>query len=397
MTSRPQRRAPSTSRKLPSGRSSLEIDRAIRAVRRTAHGAARVLLGAASIAIVVLILAFGLPRLAEFASRLAPSRSVSANSDSHRDGTPAGSALAETLRMPNNTAFRAWLSKPVAELTKPSPRIIALPHSAWTDESNSIDVIDGVRWKSERPPDRFEIRSSIDAALAEAIDRQFGIPGDYEPPRYWYYEGDGGRAALQGAMNSRRERVRRAHGFVDRADSVAPDYEWLIDHSRDACRPIAEEILRSVNGRGPRATDARTRVEALTSYVQNAIPYIRDFDDERSQLHGDASGRFGLMTPLMTLIRGGDCDSKSMLLASLIRSVDREVPLLLVTCRTPGTENGPVEDHALLAVGIPAQADEQTLIWESVEYVLIETTSDWGVGSLSEDTELANCSVDRLR
>lgn len=94
-------------------------------------------------------------------------------------------------------------------------------------------------------------------------------------------------------MNSRRERTWLVHGFAEDADSVASDYECPSDQSHDAHRPIAEEILRSFNGCGTRATEARTRIEALTSYMRNAIMILCDFDDERSQLHRKASNRFG--------------------------------------------------------------------------------------------------------
>ena len=72
----------------------------------------------------------------------------------------------------------------------------------------------------------------------------------------------------------------------------------------------------------------------------------------RSYLHTlvrDGKVRCGLRTPVETLFDGGDCDSKSLLLAAMIRSVDPKIGLSLVHCM-----NGEVP-HMILAVGNDGQ------------------------------------------
>lgn len=299
------------------------------------------------------------------------------------------SPLERALAIPGNAEFAAWLAEPVSMFEPPPPRRARLPHARWEDDSNTIDVIDGVRYSSDRDPLRFQIEASIDEALAMAIDRQFGQSEDYVGPQCWHYDDDDSESLLGAARERRMELVRMAHGLHDSGPVIGPDHDWLVDRSVEACRPIATAIVLAVTGRPPSQISPRERVEALTSYVQNAIPYVRDFDEERTRLHGDAAERFGLMTPLMTLLRGGDCDSKSLLLATLIRSVDPHLPLALVHVRAPDFQRAAAEDHTILAVGVPPGQGERTLRYGSRAFTLIEATDDWDVGRLSDDTDLS--------
>lgn len=307
---------------------------------------------------------------------------------------PAGhrrtdSPLERALAIPGNAEFAAWLAEPVSMFEPPPPRRARLTYARWEDDSNTIDVIDGVRYSSDRDPLRFQIEELIDESLAMAIDRQFGQPADYFGPQFWHYDDDDSESLLDAARERRMELVRVAHGLHDSGPVIGPDHDWLVDRSVEACRPIATAIVLAVTGRSPAQVSPRERIEALTSYVQNAIPYVRDFDEERARLHGDAAERFGLMTPLMTLLRGGDCDSKSLLLATLIRSIDPLIPLALVDIHAPGAPDGAAEGHAILAVGVPSRRGERTLQYGARAFTLIEATSDWDIGRLSPDTDLS--------
>jgi hypothetical protein len=291
--------------------------------------------------------------------------------------------LERALSIPGNEKFADWLAEPVSMLEPPPPRRVRLPHARWEDDSNTITVIDGVRYRSDRDPLRFRIQESIDEALAVAIDRQFGQPADYFGPQSWYYDDDGSKPILAAARRRHCAELCEAHGLRGSELVVGPDYDWIVERSTEACRPIATAIVLAVTGRHPTQVSPRERVEALTSYVQNAIPYVRDFEEERSRMHGDAAERFELMTPLMTLLRGGDCDSKSLLLAALIRSVDATVPLALVHCMLSD------EPHVCLAVGVPHGPGERTFQHGSRAFTLIEATDDWDIGRLSPDTDLS--------
>jgi hypothetical protein len=105
----------------------------------------------------------------------------------------------------------------------------------------------------------------------------------------------------------------------------------------------------------------------------------------------DGNQRCGLRTPVATLMAGGDCDSKSLLLASLLRAVDPRIPVALVHCMSGDTP------HMILAVGCDAAAGDQTIVVNRMPMVLIETTSDWGVGFVSTKVDLADAEAQPLK
>jgi hypothetical protein len=89
--------------------------------------------------------------------------------------------------------------------------------------------------------------------------------------------------------------------------------------------------------------------------------------------------RCGVRTPGPTLKRGADCDSKALLLAAMIRSVNDRVPLVLVSLTVTG------RPHMLLGVGVPARDCDAILDYRGRRYVLIEVTSALGVGLMAPD------------
>jgi hypothetical protein len=289
----------------------------------------------------------------------------------------------DVLRIPENRDFVRWLDTPVPTFRTPRPVLVPLPHADWTDTSNTIDVIDGVRYSSDRPPDRYRISATIDRALAEAIDRAFGQPESYHQPQFWCFNEDE-RRYLRSLADDQRRLIESASGFRATDDQLAPDYDRLASRSLAACRPVALAVVRAFTRMDPMRVDARGRLEALTSYVQNAIPYRLVSDDERNRLHGEHRERFGLMTPLMTLMKGGDCDSKSLLLATMFRSIEPRLPVAIVRVKDRGPSRV-LEPHAIMAVGVQARTDERTLRWQGTSFVLIESTGDWDIGQLSPD------------
>ena len=169
------------------------------------------------------------------------------------------------------------------------------------------------------------------------------------------------------------------HGWALSNSNLYIDNSWVIRVSAPALKNIALSILRTYHPKKESSGEKlnpREIVEGLTSYVQNAIPYrlISDLPDDKY--------RGGFRTPLLTLIQGGDCDCKSMLLAALIRSVCPVLPIALVHI-----ECG--EPHAILGVsGISTDSSESCTEIKGTQHVLIESTFDWDIGHLSPDCEL---------
>ena len=96
-------------------------------------------------------------------------------------------------------------------------------------------------------------------------------------------------------------------------------------------------------------------MEALAGYVQAAVPY-RTIKGPQDDLVQDGNQRCGLRTPVATLMAGGDCDSKSLLLASLLRAVDPRIPVALVHCMSGDTP------HMILAVGCDANRMQSRVV-----------------------------------
>ena len=135
------------------------------------------------------------------------------------------------------------------------------------------------------------------------------------------------------------------------------------------------------------------------------VPY-RTVNLTDSDLVPDGKQRCGLRTPVATLLAGGDCDSKALLLASMLRAVDANIPISLVHCMNGQTP------HMIIAVGCEAKADEQTIAAAAsapargaraakaardASLVLIETTSDWDLGHVAPTVDLVDAELVPLK
>lgn len=309
----------------------------------------------------------------------------------------SASNLDEALAIEGNESFRAWLEKPCERLAIPRAANVALTLE-WGDDHDSIDVVNGVRYQSDRPVAKFRINRQIDGALAEAIERQFGRPSGYMPPASVYFAHDNSRALLHAAQATKMAEIEQAHGFADGGSTLKVDYQFLVHHSMNECQKVAEGVVRAVCQIPVLRATPRERVEAITSFVQNAIPYTPNVEDEQIARFQDGTNRFGIRPPLSTLIRGGDCDSKSLLLLTMIRALDPNVPLAIIHVNESDFPRDPSSDanHVIAGVAIAPKPGERTLRQGNVTYVLIESTHDWDVGRLSVATKLDNADVNPL-
>ena len=301
-----------------------------------------------------------------------------------RDGPMAGSGgaipgsddrrspLDRALELAGNAKLKTFLALD-HEFIPPSPRFERFPFPTWTDDANCIRSREGDTKIIEAGcrPREFRVSGTVDAAAADAIEDHFGIDPDLLA--YHFIEEPGSREAVEAA----RERAFRARGLAMVGDRLQPDYGWLVAESLPALNPLATEILETYWKRKPDGLDDRAVVEALTSFVQNAVPY-RTVDASP-----DGRERGGIRSPLATLFRGGDCDCKTLLLAGLIRSVRPTIDLALLHVNRD-------EPHACLGVVIPAVDGEGSVRVGDRDLVVIETTDDWDLGRLSVRTDLTD-------
>jgi hypothetical protein len=306
-------------------------------------------------------------------------------------GTPAAApvpdpaALERALAMPQNADFKAWYEADHGFETPRGDRHF-IPSTGWEDGSNCIERWDGDT-RYLRPgcrPAAFQLKVSVDRAYGEALESHFGFPmGVLE--RVACRPNDGSCDAVEAAVES----TLAQHGIRCTPELIIPDHQWIMDRSVPELRAVAISVINAVHGAGA-ATDRRDRIAALASFVQNAVPY-RHVRGAKDDLMRDGKSRCGLRTPIATLFEGGDCDSKALLLATLIRAVDATVPLALVHCMSGD------EPHMCLAVGCDRAADEIALDTDTGIMLVVETTSDWDLGRVSAATDLQDLELSRLR
>jgi len=297
----------------------------------------------------------------------------------------AAAALESALALTQNADFRAWYESQHIFLA-PRSRLQNLQFSLWTDDQACIAKREGDTkfLRAGCTPMTIRISAKVNEAWADSFERYFGFPE--HGLDYAYRIGDGSQAAIEKAITE----TLAQHGIICSAQSIAPDHQWILDSSLAQVRDVANAVIDTYWSGQRGRPSARQRIEALTSFVQNAIPY-RKVDDGRNDSVKDGKSRCGLRTPGEVLLDGGDCDSKSLLLATLIRSVDERTPVALVYCMNNTTP------HMCLAVGCDMFEGEQRINVNGTQMVLIETTSDWDMGHVGASTDIVNAEAQPLR
>ena len=161
----------------------------------------------------------------------------------------------------------------------------------------------------------------------------------------------------QSMAERKQKKVLRRHGFKQHDDAIYLDYTRLTQQYSPKLIPL----LRTL-----RQDSTRELATAILGYVQS-IPYDKKADFRR---------------PLSLLsVNAGDCDSKSVLMLSMLRAADVNVPLVIVLVRK----------HAFIGVGIPPTEGEKTASFSGVTYVLMEPVGPamTPIGSISRRSQRA--------
>jgi hypothetical protein len=135
--------------------------------------------------------------------------------------------------------------------------------------------------------------------------------------------------------------------------AVKPDHLRYIKENKSNLLPIAQAVYDKL----PSNSETRAYVNLVLSWVQS-IPY----NTLENRLTSNGAG---YLPPLSVVANNqGDCDSKTVLMASLIRSLLPEVKMTMIYL--PG--------HALLGVVLPFRTNEQTIDIDGLDYLLMEPT-----------------------
>jgi|GEM_PF-1342199 len=199
----------------------------------------------------------------------------------------------------------------------------------------------------------------IDSADVEEAINGFGFHPDEISFRYRTQE-EYDLGALQ------RDRLLDARGVRLNDEVVSPDYPWMLRRGVPTVHAMADRLEEAARRAG--ATSIRGRACIMAGFVQ-ALAYRENLeasdDPEREQM--------GVMLPAATLSRAsGDCDSKAILLCSLLNSTQVCDSVLVHT-----------EDHTLVGLGLQMRTGDDSIRAWRREWVLLETTDRWPVGRVA--------------
>jgi hypothetical protein len=269
-------------------------------------------------------------------------------------------------------------------LTLPAPRP---EQQEWSWEDDSVQLaFEGCKPVARDPlvpKVTLSVRAPVDFDALGAIEQHFG----FDPKDVFTIESNTDEEveySLTSHLGDEVVAVLAKRGILVEDSAIRADFPWLVRQTAPHLRPLAQAVVEEWARSMPKPRESKTprpgnimrsdtMLEALTSFVQRAVPYesiparLQEFE------------RCGVRTPGPTLKRGADCDSKALLLAAMIRSVNDRMPIVLVSLTVTG------RPHMLIGVGVPARDCDAILDYRGRRYVLVEVTSALGVGVMAPD------------
>lgn len=136
-------------------------------------------------------------------------------------------------------------------------------------------------------------------------------------------------------------------------EAIKPDHLRYISENQANLLPIAQAVYDKL----PTNSETRSYVNLVLSWVQS-IPY----NELKNRVTSNGAG---YLPPLSVVANNqGDCDSKTVLMASLIRSLLPDVKMTMVF----------LPNHALLGIVLPFRTSETTIDINGLDYLLMEPT-----------------------
>lgn len=190
----------------------------------------------------------------------------------------------------------------------------------------------------------------------------FGIPESWLTIRYRTEE----ERARETAAVSARAAARGIVAFPRRGGGAHVDHAWVVRHGRDDVRDASArlEALARREGRTGKREISGTMASFVQGLAYRVPPTWRVRPGKERILTG------GITLPIETLRNGwGDCDSKSLLFASLLSAAgERDVVFL----------EG--DKHLFVGLRLPPRPYDQVVRLRGVPYVLVELTHSWPIG-----------------
>ena len=135
--------------------------------------------------------------------------------------------------------------------------------------------------------------------------------------------------------------------------AIKPDHLRYVSENTAALLPVAQAMFEKL----PTNSKTRAYIHLVLSWVQS-IPY----NELKNRLTSNGAG---YLPPLSVIANNqGDCDNKTVLMASLVRSLFPDVKMTMVF----------LPNHALLGIALPFRKNGQTLNIDGMDYLLMEPT-----------------------
>ena len=201
--------------------------------------------------------------------------------------------------------------------------------------------------------------------VAQAIEL-FGIPESWTKISYRTED------ELAKQQTELRQKA-TAHGIKMNTEGnrFSVDYNWVVHQSVGDLHKTANTIRSTARRKGYRSR--RELVGAIASFVQELhyqLPPEHRINDE-----GEKILTAGATMPLETLAnQWGDCDTKSLLFAGLVRSI-KLVDVIFVG----------VEDHLFVGIRMNPSQGDHSIPHEGRDWVLIELSDSWPIGHVPQN------------
>jgi hypothetical protein len=182
-------------------------------------------------------------------------------------------------------------------------------------------------------------------------------------------------AELRGKMNQKC-------WFYESSVRWGVSYSALVSSYADFARPIAESIIVALNSKS--SDSYKNRVQAALNFVQ-FIPYgIPHFDTKEWHYHELS------VPPESFILSYADCDSKSVLMASILFSLIPKDRYVLIGCLVKSPNEKINGAHMVVGVSdLGIQGD--TVEYNGKSFLLLETTVPWIIGKTDwEEIQILN-------
>lgn len=236
----------------------------------------------------------------------------------------------------------------------------------WEDP-NTLKI---VRWRGDTPVlDRkssqevLALTAEIDPDRMREARALLGVPSD------WFGLSARTQAKLDMKVRT-RNRMAAARGIIAGTDGWCVDHKWVVGKSKEDMEALAWILSKTVRSKGYRSQ--RELLGIMAAFVQSMAYKIPA--DVRRTRSGKMIRTGGVTMPIETLYNGhGDCDTKSLLLASILANVPRQRVIFLMG-----------NSHLFVGVrGIPRLNDHYVNI-RGTKYILIEMSSRWPIGRVPQ-------------